>query len=133
MNTKFDYWHKWHDDAGIALEEGGDLKFQAFQAGWEARMEHARTELGRHGNVRAADVLIQNFNDVLETYGRHVSHDLDHWQRDWFQDKRIRALEDQVRELSGDPNECFAYRRISEQRRQLREKDRIIAELKGER
>lgn len=99
----------------------------AFVAGWRARTKHAEKVAAEDPDAGAVLQIIGDFEareDRLREYTEGS------WVRARELRRRVAALTAQAESRGQVPEDAPLYRRIGEQRRQLREYERIIADLR---
>lgn len=102
-----------------------------FKAGWMARIHAARASIGSY-SVDGADAVMYETMRLLE---KHINH-LDRLVYSNYRvgNERARRIEDlqrMIRESGKDPVDAPLWRRVSEQRREIKRLAREIAALKA--
>ena len=112
----------------------------AFSAAWHARVRVAREAIGRSSEL-PHEAMVAHLIHKLEDHIRHLDKiALNVWRGNRSRARDVESLRHMLREKNLDPRDAPAWRRISEQRKEIRrlvkENDRLrgyLARTEGER
>lgn len=100
--------------------------YMKFKAGWMARANAARTSLGSY-TVDADDAVMFETMRLLEEHIKHLDRLMfSDWRVGNERARKIEALNAMIRGSGGDPDEAPLWRRISEQRREIRRLTKLV-------
>jgi hypothetical protein len=108
-------------------EETRADSYMKFKAGWVARVNAARTSLGSY-SVDGSDAVMYETMRLLEEHIRHLDRLVfSNWRVGNERAREIEKLRLMIRESGGDPDDAPLWRRISEQRKEIRRLSRLVA------
>lgn len=100
--------------------------YMRFKAGWTGRVNAARASLNSY-SVDGADAVMYEAMRLLEEHIRHLDRTVfSTWRVNNERAREIDKLRLMIREMGGEPDDAPLWRRISEQRKEIR---RLTREL----
>lgn len=101
-------------------DETREAAYMRFKAGWSARVTAARQSIGSY-STSASDAVMYEAMRLLEEHVKHLNRlAFSEYRVSNERTREIDRLRHMIRESGADPDDAPLWRRISEQRKQIR-------------
>lgn len=114
---------------GFDSSQHGSIAFSAFAAGWRARYDEAERNIRSQGSDDDFKVIQAQMELLEREYSRAWDEVMKYLDTNMKYKRIIERLRTQIEEMGGNPDEAPLYRRISNQRKELKALLRLIDTL----